>query len=151
MKASAPKSLPRLVDVARELNGMERAHVASIVVRPGEGGYLATFSVSILLPGAEDPQLPQGVQIRAIERYPDIERMIDWRTPAWDQILELIHDPALAKPEAFGSMEAVEKMAVRNAIAGESEADVHWIITMHGAARSEERRQWIASRETINA
>ena len=31
--------------------------------------------------------------------FPDIERELDWQTPAWDQVLQLIRAPELIRPQ----------------------------------------------------
>lgn len=141
-----------LIEVARELSDIERTSVGSIMVTPGNNGYHVQFSIEVFLPLGQDLDLPKGVSVTGFEHYPDIERLIDWRTPAWDQVLELVNDPVLSRPEEFGRMEAAEKAIVSSA--GEiasSEAQKHWVIVTHGAPRSVERKEWVARRMRCNA
>lgn len=136
--------LPTLLEIARGLNEIERAHVACIMVTPAEGGYfLARFSVHLFLPHGAEPELPEGVKFSGIERYADIERLISWHTPAWEQVLAVVNDPELSKPESFGRMEAAEKAIVREGKPSDTEAGKHWVISTHGAPRSPERMEWI--------
>jgi len=136
--------LPTLLEAAQTLNDVERAHLASIMVTCGGGGYEARFSISLYLPHATEPDLPEGVHFAGIWRYPDIYRTLEWRIPIWDQVLELICHPALTRPEEFGSMEATEKaLVLPDGAASQTEADRHWIVVTHGAPRSPERREWI--------
>ena len=101
--------LPNLLNAARSLGEVERSHLSSIVITPGTLCYVARFVIHIYLPAPVDPDLPESVTFHAINHVPDIERELDWQTPARDQVLQLIRDPGLARPQEFGTMKAAQK------------------------------------------
>lgn len=136
--------LTRLIDVVREIEDLERSAIDAISITPGATGYDVRISVHLFLPASENPKLPDGCTMTGVQHWPDILRMIDWRVPAWDQVLEVVNDPELSKPENLGSMEAAERAIVRNGAPSESESGKHWVIVTHGAPRSSERKEWIA-------
>lgn len=114
------------------------------MITPGTLCYVARFVIHIYLPAPVDPDLPESVTFHAINHVPDIERELDWQTPARDQVLQLIHDPELARPQEFGTMKAAEKTRLdRNNLAPD-ERGKHWIVTTHGKPGSAERMQWLA-------
>jgi hypothetical protein len=129
-------TFPSLREVILALDPFERQRISSIRIAPGSGGYLATISISAMLPlGESSEHLPEGIQLLGAEGYPPIERIIDWRIDPWEQILEVIHDPYLSQSSELGNMEAAELLRDQ----GKS-----WIISTHGHARSAERKAWLS-------
>ena len=135
----------KLVDAARELDPIERSHFSSIMITAADGGYRARFVIHISMPHAESPKLPKGVSVSGIEHLPDIERVIDWRIPAWEQVLEVVNDPILSLPSELGKMQAVENSAVsEDGDVATSDSKKHWVIVTHGSPHSAERKEWLA-------
>src|ERR1039457_701133 len=133
-----------LIDTLRELAAHERQNVGCVMITPADGGYHARLSIDIKLPIGADPKLPLGVTLSGFERYPDIKRILDWRVSAWDQVLEVLHDPLLSQPGELGTMQAAEKATVSmHGEVAQSEAQKHWVIVTHGPPRSSERIAWI--------
>jgi hypothetical protein len=139
-------NLPTLIEAARGLDLYDLARTATISIYPSDSGFLATFQGAGMNAESDGCDLPGGVDFSHFRAPDPITVPIQWQTSPWDQACELISSD-LATPDAFGNMHLVEhKLAGRT-----SEADTHWIITTHGAAKSPERMAWIRSMETINA
>lgn len=84
-----------LTEAVSSLGELEVASLACITITPRHGEIVATFSISASLPVASIAELPKGLALSGLERWPDQERVIDWRIPLPVQIEELKSDARL--------------------------------------------------------
>jgi hypothetical protein len=129
------------------LDDFQRAQITYIIVSPIPGGFGVRMSqYGMYVTGADSSELPSGVSVEMLSAPDDITAIIDWQTPAWDQILEVVHDPWLTQPEQLGTTSAAEGTYSANH-GSCSEREMVWHMTTHGRARSAERLHWIKTRQ----
>jgi len=117
-----------LLEAVQSLGELERSALSSIRIERDAGGYRARFDFALKLPRTESPELPKGVELRGFSRWPEQEILLDWRTPALDQIKALDTSGICGRLDWF-----------------EPRPDA-WTIKTH-AGSDQERRAWLFTLE----
>jgi hypothetical protein len=113
-----------LLEAVQSLGIVELAAVSWINIYSDRGGYVAVFTIALVLPFI-DPALPVEFHRPDPRFWPDQIRTLDSRMGMEDQICELRLSGAL------GNLETVRLMG-------------QWLIETH-AGSPEERSEWLAS------
>lgn len=139
---------PTLLEYVRSLDMFERDHIAAIVI-DGVTGQGYKVRCSLALYRTMDPYDPSepfstqpqgGVKCEGAGQAPDLEAVLTWQIPVWDQVVELVKSP-----EAvcwLGTMHADECSRVMDGKVSAVDAGRSWWIATHGRARSAERNAW---------
>jgi hypothetical protein len=117
-----------LLEAVRSLGEIEITNLSRILIAPRNGEIVATFSISANLPHAADGNLPTGVSLLGWERWPDQERVIDWRADLGTQIREL------------------ERAGIVGRLDTHHKGSDSWAITTH-AGSDKERHAWVFRNE----
>ena len=129
-----------LRDTLLALDDFQRAQITYIIVSPIPGGFGVRMSqYGMYVTGADASELPPKISVEVLSAPDDITAIIDWRTPAWEQILEVVHDPWLTQPSQLGTLVAVEGTYTPDP-ANAQEWDMRWHINTHGRQNSDERK-----------
>ena len=141
-------AMPTLLAAIQGLDPFLRAHIASVRITTGPSGYKAWLSIEHWGPAPLDLKTGiesqfAGIALLGGSRHPDVELTLDWRMAIWDQILQLVHDPALSRPDELGSMEAAELSKDEpDGTVSQREARKTWIVKTHNTRK--ERNDWLA-------
>lgn len=111
-----------LAEAIQSLAKVEREHLRAISIWPERGGYAARFDFRMRLPVASESGIA-GVELSGVAAYPQIERLLDWRVPAWEQIQTAINDPQIVAE--CGSANAAEW-------SDGAEKSAHWLVKFEG-------------------
>lgn len=146
--------LPRLIDLAQQLDPFDRLHVNSIWIETSAKGYKVEFRRSLYRP--DDPYYPTdetvpgivterlpGVTAEAVTLAPDIVRYATWHVPIWEQIEQLVGDPQMSEEINLGIMIGTEESRIIDGEVANDEARQYWRISTHGRPRSPERTRWM--------
>lgn len=141
-------SKPNLLCAIQSLDPFVRAHISTMRITTGPEGYRVVLSINHYGPVPVETKRHMegkfpGITMLGVSRHPDIEYLVDWQTPIWEQILQLIKDPEISKPEELGSMEAAErsKDEADGTVSGR-EAMKDWIVLTH--VEPKDRDAWVA-------
>jgi hypothetical protein len=113
-----------LLESIQTLGELERSALSSIRIERDSSGYRARFDFALKLPRPEALELPAGVELQGFARWPEQELLLDWRTPALDQIKALDQSGLCGRLDWF-----------------EPRPDA-WTVKTH-AGSDQERRAWL--------
>jgi hypothetical protein len=134
-----------LLQIIQGIDPFDRWCTGSVWIEPCATGYQVSLKRELYRqanPEEHVDSLPH-LNTAVIVKAADLVFVATWQVPIWDQVVELVADPAMSSEDCLGTMFGTEEARIINGRVAQEDALKYWHVSTHGKSRTPEHVAWL--------